>query len=205
MARALDVINRVRDLLHDLENVRWTDAEIMRWITDAQYEIVKAVPIAYSEAIDVALTAGTIQAIPPQVLKAIRILNNGTKAAPGLVPYETTLGLLDRADPNWRSAAGTLQFDHYVIDFSRRSFYVYPPSLGGNCVMEASLRPAAITDSFDDLALDDKYLPMVTDYVAARALSKDAEYVKENELAREFRLRFDTGLGQTTQAVATRS
>lgn len=53
MATAQDVIDRVREVINDNANafittVRWSDTELLRWITDAQREVVKVKPESYA-------------------------------------------------------------------------------------------------------------------------------------------------------------
>jgi hypothetical protein len=51
MATAQDVIDRARELINDVASsfvsgFRWSDAELLRWLTDGQREIVKLKPEA---------------------------------------------------------------------------------------------------------------------------------------------------------------
>lgn len=199
MATASDVIARVRDLIQDVEADRYTDTELCRWINDAQLEAVRIAPQANADFIDMPVVAGSIQKIPVGALKLVRVFCNGSLANQGKSPTETTMDTLNRADPSWRNSTPALTFDHYVVEKNRERFHVYPPSSGGNCVVEVGARPGTVNDIFDSLDLDDRYVPMITNYVAARALSKDAEHVTERTLAQDYMKQFTEGLLATVQ------
>ena len=85
MATAQDVIDRARDLINDVPSafvsgVRWTDAELLRWITDAQREIVKHKPEAYPLTEIFTVTGGSPrQRLDPALAyRLIRVEANGT-------------------------------------------------------------------------------------------------------------------------------
>jgi hypothetical protein len=112
MAAASAVINRARDALLDLSSTgyRWTDAELLRWLSDAQREVVTAFPEANTQTtaitpdaadvrIDMRLRAGS--GVTP-----IAILRFASQQDPrtGVEGQELKLVekmVLDALDPGW--------------------------------------------------------------------------------------------------------
>ena len=59
-----NIFTRVADTLQDVGNVRWTSAELLRYLNDGRRELAINKPDIYSEHSSVALVAGTKQSIP---------------------------------------------------------------------------------------------------------------------------------------------
>ncbi len=65
MATAELIINRVRTQLIDTGPAqRWSDEELLRWVSDGQRMIALAVPSAVSKRVTVQLIEGTLQELP---------------------------------------------------------------------------------------------------------------------------------------------
>lgn len=58
-----NLLLRIEDTLQDTTNVRWSEAELLRYINDAQREIVNLRPEASADHANVQLATGTEQAI----------------------------------------------------------------------------------------------------------------------------------------------
>ena len=58
-----NIITRVQDTLQDTTSVRWSEAELLRYINDAQREIVNLRPESSADHANVQLVAGTEQTI----------------------------------------------------------------------------------------------------------------------------------------------
>lgn len=89
MATARDVISRARQLINDVASnfvagLRWSDAELLQWLTDGQREIVRIKPEAnpITDIFDV--VAHPRQRLNPQTAyRLIRVESNGTGGGVG--------------------------------------------------------------------------------------------------------------------------
>ena len=61
---AANLLLRIRDTLQDTTGIRWLDAELLRYMNDAQREVVNLRPESSSTTTNVALVVGTAQTIP---------------------------------------------------------------------------------------------------------------------------------------------
>ena len=59
-----NLISRVQDTLQDTTGVRWIEAELLRYINDAQREVVNLKPDATATTANMALVVGTKQSLP---------------------------------------------------------------------------------------------------------------------------------------------
>ena len=59
-----NLLDRIRDTLQDTTSVRWTEAELLRYINDAQREIVNFRPESSATTTNVQLVTGTKQTLP---------------------------------------------------------------------------------------------------------------------------------------------
>ena len=112
----------------------------------------------------------------------IQITSNGSVSSPLKVVFLTDMISLNRADPAWRGATPSVEFDHYVPENDQVRFHVYPPSIGGTyCVSEVGLKPNPVHSLTEDIALDDRYVPIIANYVAAKASEKDTDYSEQSQ------------------------
>ena len=61
---ASDITSRARILLNDVDATRWIDAELFKWISDAQKLVAMMRPDASVATFVMTLIAGTRQTIP---------------------------------------------------------------------------------------------------------------------------------------------
>src|SRR6056300_1306491 len=76
-----NLINRIQDTLQDTTSVRWPEAELLRYINDAQREIVNFRPEASSTHANVQLVTGTEQSLPSDGLRLIKVVRNMSSVA----------------------------------------------------------------------------------------------------------------------------
>ena len=189
---AASIVRRATDIIMDNTSVRWPANELVRWINDAQREVLINRPDAINKTSIVTLTPGTRQnldqmSLTPAPTKLIEITRNmatgSAKKAVRLVPRQ----ILDAQTPGWHSIAGTLDILHYMFDpRDPKTFYVYPPALGaaqrelmysGAPVDVAEPAAGAIfSDVTGNLSVPDIYGNVILDYILYRAYSKDSEY-----------------------------
>ena len=80
-----NLLSRIKDTLQDTTSVRWPEAELLRYINDAQREIVNFRPESSAKTANVQLVTGTKQALPTDGLRLIKVTRNmsGTGNATG--------------------------------------------------------------------------------------------------------------------------
>jgi hypothetical protein len=194
-----DLLVRVRNLLQDQDGVRWVDDELVRWVNDAQREIVLLKPDSYSTRATHSCVAGTLQSLPSDGLQILDVTRNldGTKRAIRLVSRY----ILDAENPTWHSA--TESSDIRVFTFDERaptSFYVFPPAQAAAQIeVLYSTAPPAVNIA-GSLSLNDIYVGAIVDYVCYRAFSKDAEYAQNGQRAESHYVKFMNSLGVKAQA-----
>lgn len=184
------IINRVRAQLADERTVkRWSDVELLRWLSDAQRAIVSAVPAATSLVATRALSAGTRQTLPSggyKLLKVIRNLSSGGVA--GAPITQVMWDLLDWQYTDWHSMTPTAAVKAYTFDpQDPAAFYVFPPNDGtGSVQLNYSVLPVELTATSDNISVQDIYQNPLFDYVMFRAHSKDADFAAGRELAQAY-------------------
>ena len=183
-----NIISRVQDTLQDTTSVRWPEAELLRYINDAQREIVNFRPEASSTHANVQLGTGTEQDLPSGGLRLIKVVRNmsGTAAnsTGGRAIRIVDVDILNTQEPDWHNptvtgdAAHTTVSKHYVFDEDDpRKFYVYP-GVAGDAFVEIvySAAPTDLANTSATIAVDDVFANAIMDFVLYRAYMKDAEY-----------------------------
>ena len=207
-----NLLLRIEDSLQDTTNVRWSEAELLRYINDAQREIVNLRPEASAAHANVQLSTGTEQAIPDVGLRLIKVVRN-MSAAGGSATGKRTIRIVDREildtlEPDWHDpavtgeAAHTTSVKHYVFDEDDpRKYYVYP-GVAGNAYVEIvfSRTPTDLANTSATLYIDDIYANAVIDYALYRAYLKDAEFAGNQQRAGMHYQLFTSSLGAGGQS-----
>lgn len=201
--QASEIIARVTDILQDKTNVRWTEAELIQWINDAQREVVMYRPEAYSVNTTFQLASNqTKQTLPAAAMRLLDVIRNmGNGATAGRAIRLIQREILDAQRPDWHSDTASSEIKHYMFD-SRdpRSFYVYPkPASSTYIELLYTAIPAAITNSSGTLTVRDDFLNSLVDYVCFRAYTKDAEYAANGQRAVAHYQAFATAMGIKSQ------
>lgn len=180
---------------------RWTSAEVLRHINDGQREAVVQLPSAYTKATIATLAAGTRQTFAGlSITDAVRFLrmtrnfeSNGT--TPGRSVTTRPIGWIDAERPDWHldTAGATVHCFYDPLD--PKAFYVWPKA-GGTLKAEIiySAVPPAVAAIGDNISLDDIYSNALRYYVLFCAMSKQANFAR-NELASTFYQLFLQSLG----------
>lgn len=197
---AKSIIDKAVIQLTDIQGVRWTRAELLGWINDAQRQIVIISPNATNKISVVKLNAGTRQAIPSDgwtLLEVVRYMGtDGTK--PGRAIRLTSRELLDAFNPDWHSDPQQSTPKHYVFDIQdQTAFFVYPPNNGkGYIELNYSPDPVDLVLESETIKLNNIFETAILDYVLYRACSKDAEYAPGLQLAAGYLSTFQASMGQ---------
>lgn len=209
-----DIIRRCVDTLQDSTSVRWPIDELIRYMNDAQREVVLYRPDSTVENATVTLVNGSRQTIPTDGSKLIEVVRNNTassKRSVRLVNRE----ILDSQTPNWHDLNGQDEVVHYMYDpRDPRIFYVYPPAnTAAKLDLIYSVYPTDIpgvgagkevddipTTSTYELAVPDIYGNVIQDYILYRAYSKDSEYAGNAQRSQAHYAAFANALGLEIQA-----
>jgi hypothetical protein len=207
-----NIITRVQDTLQDTTSVRWSEAELLRYINDAQREIVNFRPEASADHANVQLVAGTEQTIPDVGLRLIKVVRNmsatGSSATGKRTIRLVSSDILNAQDPDWHdpsatgsSAHGTVVKNYIFDEDDPRKYYVYP-GISGNAYVEIvfSRTPTDLSSTSSTIYIDDIYGNAIVDYVLFRAYLKDAEYAANSQRAGTHYQLFAASLGQGAQA-----
>jgi hypothetical protein len=194
-----NVLTRAQDVIQDTTNVRWPQAELLRWLNDCRRDIAIVRPDLYATTQTVTLVTGTKQTLPAagtRFLDAVRnvdAVTNDPEGAVRIVERE----VLDAQRPDWHTETPTSALKHFMFDERNpRVFYVYPPAVSGHKLdIVYSVTPTEITDVNTELTNEDIYTGAIVDYLCYRAFSKDAEYAGNAGRAASHYQAFATALG----------
>lgn len=192
MTTAAALITRASDLLFDQGKVRWPEAELIRWINDAQRIIVGYRPDLAAVTENILLKAGAKQEMKgetkradvggtpyTQAIRVIEVTRN-THATYKNAIRITQMENLTAYNPDWAtSSAASDNIKHYMFDESTPTvFWVYPPASGSyTAKVEVTYlaMPTEITTGASELSIPDTFFNAALDFVLFRAMTKDAE------------------------------
>ena len=190
------ILTRVRDQLVDSRTVkRWTDLELLRWLSDGQRTIVAANPSASSLVATVTCVAGSRQTIPSDGFALIRVYRNlSAGGVAGDAVTEVGSELLDWQYPDRHSMTGAATIKAYSFDEKdRRAFYVFPPATtAASLQINYSVLPVEMTATTDLLKVEDIYQAPLVDYVLYRAHQKDGDFAGGQQVAAAYLASFTT-------------
>lgn len=196
---AASIITKAVTQLNDLSAVRWTRAELLEWINDAQRTIVLMAPNSSNYTTNIKMVAGTRQQIPDDGWVLLDVYRNmgTTGTTPGRTIRITSKEVLDGFNPDWHSDSAVTTVKNYIYDTQdQTAFWVYPPSDGkGYLQLNYARLPVPCTQESDAIYVNDILQTAVVDYVLFRACSKDAEYAPGLVLAQGYWSAFIAALG----------
>ncbi len=174
------IIDKAVTQLIDISGVRWTRAELLKWLNDGLRQIVLMQPNATNTPVAVQLTAGTRQLLPTGGWMLLSIYRNmGTNGTtPGRAVRIISRELIDGFNPSWHTATASAVTQNYIYDLQdQAAYYVYPPSTGTNYLeLNYSLQPTDLTSEAQVIPMFDVFQVSLLDYIMFRACTKDAEY-----------------------------
>lgn len=207
-----NLISRIQDILQDTTSIRWPEAELLRYINDAQREVVNLRPESAADHSNVQLVAGTEQTIPDVALRLIKVVRN-MSAAGGSATGKRAIRLVDvdilnTQEPDWHdptvtgdAAHGTVP-KHYIFDEDDpRKYYVYP-GVSGNAYVEivTARSPTDLSATSSTIYIDDIFANALIDYTLFRCYMKDAEFAGNSQRAGTHFGLFSSSLGTGGQA-----
>jgi len=176
--KVVDLIDRAEEQLQDSTNARWTQAELLNYLNDAQKHIVSQRPDASMKNATLGCSAAAKQSLPSDGIKLINVIRNTSGNATSLVDRYA----LDQTEPDWYTKSGNTAVKHWMYDpLDPSVFYVYPvPANTVELEIVYTTQPADITISdyvadTDVISLDDSYRNPILDFILYRAYQKDSE------------------------------
>lgn len=188
MTKARELVERVAKALQDEELTRWTEPEMLDWLSEAQIAVART-PSAYTITCLHHLKEGTRQYMPSDAWSLITITRNFDEEGTPLYPVRIVArALLDACEPDWHLQSRAPLVENYVYDDrSPKEFYVYPPN-DGTGIVELTYCgiPAPIESMDDEIVLDDTFIPPLVDYMLYRANAKETDYATGVQSASAF-------------------
>lgn len=196
---AQSIVDRARHILQDTTagGTRWLDDELLKWLNDAQREIVLLKPNAYSSVENLSLSSGSKQTIAAEGLLLLSVVRN----TGGRAVRRVDRNILDSENPDWHNVGSTSSVEHYVFDEDApETFWVYPPNSGGGTVeVIISKAPTDVSSIGNAITLNDIYMNVILDYMLYRAYSKDTDYAGNTQRAGTHYSAFNNSLGVKLQ------
>ena len=208
-----NLLSRIKDILQDTTSVRWPEAELLRYVNDAQREIVNYRPESSATTANVQLVTGTKQTLPSGGLRLIKVTRNMSDTSGGATGKRAirivNVDILNTQEPNWHDASAATgdaahgtNVKHYIFDEDDpKNYYVYP-GVAGNAYVEIvySNSPTDLANTSAVISVDDIYANAIMDYVLFRAYQKDSEYAGNAQRAGTHYQLFLQCIGQCMQA-----
>lgn len=165
---ASEVIEDIRDSLHDPDGVRWSDDKLLSRLTRAQRYLVMLRPDANSVVERVTLdVCSTKQEVPDQGRFIGLVRNIKADGTPGVAITAVDRASLDDSNLLWHSEPPSDVLDNYA--FAEEVPTVYwvtpPPAADVRVELEYSRRPAKIISLEQKLEVSDIFFGPLVDYV----------------------------------------
>ncbi len=207
--QALELVRKVARDLNDYESghehVRWPQADLLEYLTDAMRVVVLLRPDSNSVTVPVLLDTGsTRQAIPADGARFLSIVRNmgADGSTPGLPVTPIKREDLDAANADWHEDAFSTVVDHFVFDDTVPGiFYVSPPPAEGVYVDLSYARIPELVESPDAvLPLSAIWAEPLREYMMYRAYTRNDSSTDDLGKGERHLSRFFTVLGEESKA-----
>lgn len=196
-----DIVDRAWSILQDA-GARWTPATELRWVNDAQREVMTYLPSANPKVTIKALTAGTRQTFSGLTITdgiqflAMRRNFAADGTTPGPAVSLKAMSWIDESNPNWHTDAAAYAKHAFFDALEPKAFYVWPPADGTKkAEILYSATPAELTALSQAISLDDIYANAMQYYVLSRSMSNVVNGAKMLPLAGAYYTLFMQALG----------
>ena len=200
---ATSFISEVQTELQDASATRWSVAELVAYLNEANLLTVTHRPDTNAVAHTFSATAGALQTIPATAIALVDVDCN--HVTPFAEVTRVAKEQLDSLNLKWQSMTQVAIAKHYTYDpLTPRVFYVYPPMIAGTelDIMTADYPALVPSTPSGNLPLPDWTVPALKAYVKYKAWSKDAEVAGNAALASAAFGLYQTLLGLQLGAVA---
>ncbi|HAW74128.1 MAG TPA: hypothetical protein DCW74_00150 [Alteromonas australica] len=207
--KVVDVLDRASIILQDTGNVRYANADLLKFFNDGQREVVMFRPDANVVHAAFTCAAGSKQSIA-NITGALRLIEVVRNTSGRSVTQVSRL-MLDNSLPNWHSTVADpdIKIEHFIYDSGDpKHFYVYPAgetTFSLDIIYSSSPSDIAITNFSNDtqtISLDDTYANALLDYILYRSYQLDSEFAGNPQRASMHYQAFSAALAQKTQGDA---
>ena len=200
-----EFIIKVREMLVDPDEVRWTDVEMMSWLDSGYGQLLTHRPDANAQLITHTCVAGPLQTIDPalngplllDVTRNIKTID--TVEVPGTPVHLVSLELADMLLDTWYTspAASDSQVAEYMYDDRIPANFYVSPNATAETKLEIAIsvipsRHIAVTET---IPVNLRYIEALVDYVAYRAYLRDSSNSHSKDMAKLFLQSFSSTLG----------
>jgi hypothetical protein len=191
-----DVFAEANKTLNDPNDVRWTQADKIRYINDGVLAIGLVRPDAIAKNATLALAAGSKQVLPADGLRLLDVRRNTGGNA--VLYIDRTI--LDHQLPDWPTLTQKTVIKHWMYENANpKVFDVYPPAkLGASLDIVYSAIPTKVAATTDTIPLDDIYINPLVEFLLFKAYSIDVEFSRQPQVAGAHMNAFAMMLGQKT-------
>lgn len=195
------IVDQAAGILQDTGNIRWSTADLIKYVNDAQRRICMMKPEAYAVTAAAPVVAGSKQALPAGGLRLLDVARNVASAGVvGRSVREIDRAILDQEDPDWQRRTGS-QVEHYCYDAANdpRSFWIFPAISAAK--LSASLLELSVALDPPEVGagqtpvVDATYHEAIIHYVVSMAISRDSEFGDQMNRAQFHAQAFSTGIG----------
>lgn len=180
----LDVVTNVQRQFGDESGVQIVNADIIRWINQAQMEICNKTPILEATAVTPSIIGTQTYAVPPLMIELNSVMFDGNiLEARNFETIRTELGI-DNATPGvpcyWYTWANMI--------------YLWPiPDSVKDISINYSKAPTNVTGLGDLLGVPDRYYDRVCEYVKAAAYELDEDWAAHGLMKQTFENKLTEG------------
>jgi hypothetical protein len=198
--KASEVLQRVVWVLQDETSVRWTAAELVQWLNDAQTAAQMLRPEVTETVASTTLNPGSMQdlltfigVLPKDPVKIMKLSRNMSTEGRFRAPRLVSRSIMDVVKPDWQSSPPATDCVNYMVDDNMPGmFWVYPPAPAPTDLtppmqveLYYSAKPLPLqlpdpnalwSDVKGDISVRDRFAFLLVDYVLYRAFMKDAEF-----------------------------
>ena len=168
------------EVLEDITYVTYLEAQLLRWVNDAQRAVCLVRPDAASKIQNVAIAANTArQVLPANVARLGGLLRNmgadgltGGRAITGPTPREP----MDASDPLWMTRTGGYVRGYVYSEETPFDYYIYPV-IASSWFLEAKLFlvPTDLVIKTNAISLSDMYAPAMREWLLYSCFARDSE------------------------------
>ena len=195
------IVSQAAGILHDTGSVRYTTADLIAYINDAQRRICMTKPEAYAFTSTSFVVAGAKQTLPTGGLRLLDVYRNITSGGViGRSIRAIERAVLDQEDPDWQRRTGSY-VEHYCYEPENdpKIFWIFP-AISANRVSSSLLELSIAADPPEVAAgqtpvVDPTFHEAIIHYVVSMAISRDAEFGDQLNRAQFHAQAFSTGIG----------